>query len=199
MVTSPHSPPTPRRTLAVVALSLAILAALVLAAAGIGYWVYSRTPTFALQQAARSVRRHDLGTFERYVDLDGVAGSLVDAWTAGPRPARGPQGGWDAAGEALGRAVIGLARPRLVQHVAERIRRQVEDTGRPDALQGSHVRLRDVERRGGAATATVEVSRPDGSVLTAHLRMRERDGRWQVAEILDAADIAGHLRRPLLE
>jgi hypothetical protein len=59
---------------------LVLLIVLIALAAG-GYYYYSSLkagPDYALLQAAAATQTHDLATFERYVDVDALAGHLVD-------------------------------------------------------------------------------------------------------------------------
>jgi len=42
------------------------------------YWQYTKSPKYSLLQAKNAFEQHDLDNFKRYVDVEGIANSLID-------------------------------------------------------------------------------------------------------------------------
>ncbi len=60
-----------------------LLPVLVLTASLIGY-TYRHSIRFSLYQAYKAYKNHDIMTFEKYVDLDGLLSNLIDDLTTYP-------------------------------------------------------------------------------------------------------------------
>ena len=58
-----------------------LLLALALVACLIGYAAYRHSIRFSLYQAYKAYKKHDITTFEKYVDLDGLLSNLIDDLT----------------------------------------------------------------------------------------------------------------------
>ena len=59
-------------------LALFVLLVIVLIATGVGWWLWTRSPQYALSQVASAYKEHDLAKFDEYVDRERLAGSFVD-------------------------------------------------------------------------------------------------------------------------
>lgn len=175
------------------------------ALAGGSFWLWrtqvTDTPKYSLKQAADAVEKHDLQKFKKYVDLEGVAERLVDDVVAQAASGRSSSNTAGEMGEALGRGLAELMKPRLVDRVVSSVERYVE-TGE---LPAEEVQRQGIdpevlkENFGGVEETTIDGStalvalrfhdmRADTSALVK-LRMRHLDGYWQVAEVANIEDL----------
>ena len=152
-------------------------------AAGAGYWLFTRTPTYALWQVRQAMRRHDLALFRKYVDTRSVAQSMVEDFAEAPGPPRR-------------RGLVELMRPRLTATLETQIEDVVEGTAvprrppPPDApdLKAMARRIRglhDVRKDGAVAVAHFALAEPDGTTTPTFLdvKLRRLDGYWQIFEL----------------
>jgi len=93
---------------------------------GIIYWQYTRTPKYSLWQAKKAIEQHDLASFEKYVDVEGVVNSLIDQILEISTEETKPQDEWEQLGETIGEGLIMLLKPQLTKILKQQIAEYVE-------------------------------------------------------------------------
>ena len=192
-----------------------ILLVLVALAAG-GYFYYQSLkagPKYALMQAANAVRTHDMPTFERYVDVSSVTGSLVDQITnqAGALGILNPGG-------MMFKGALRLLKPQLAQAAHKEVQSYIE-TGSVEAAAKAHPEklvnislmgvaskvvnpdsefkdITYVTEQGEQALVGLEFTQPKyDTTLVVELKMRNRGDHWQVTEITNSGELLKHVAR----
>lgn len=196
---------------------LAAAIVVVIVAGGILYFWYTRLPEYSLWQARKAFERHDLSSFEKYVDIDSVSGSLIDQMLEVVDSKMDPQDGWVELGKALGKGLVTLAKPQLVQFTSQEIVSLVEK-GRPEQQKATGkpasggLSLSGIWRKTGGGQQCrfqgLEDARREGSLafvgmkllfqkydapLVLELKLRERAGYWQVAGLTNFSDFVRKL------
>ena len=165
---------------------LAALAVLALLAAGLGWWWWTSSPQYSLHQAQAAFETHDLQAFERYVDVDSLVETGIDALAAEATR----QGG----GEAVGAAVALMFRGRVAAELKAQVRRSVEKGA---SFEGRDPRrttfeIGAVRRDGKVAVARVTAQTQRGAAaerLELELKLRDKGGHWQVFEVANLAEL----------
>jgi hypothetical protein len=104
-----------------------LLALMLLAVcAGGGFWYWTTTPQYAMQQVSKAIREHDVDTFNNWVDVQSVASAAVDDTLAEPVRA---VGGGGLLERVVGLGVMSVLRPTVVDRVAKQIDSAVAKTG----------------------------------------------------------------------
>lgn len=106
--------------IAIVVIVIVILTGVVL------YWQYTQTPKYSLLQAKKAFEQHDLVSFEKYVDIEGVINSLIDQLLELRTENEKQQGKLGQLGEAIGKSLIMLLKPELVRILKQQIIEYVE-------------------------------------------------------------------------
>jgi len=175
-------------------LTIAIVPVVVIVAGGIIYWQYTRTPKYSLWQVKKSIEQHDLASFEKYVDVEGIASSFIVKILETS----------DVSG--FEENLMILAKPQLTKILQQRIAEYVE-TGKfeegkksPESeepqglLSKSWNKVREskivfqgisyVKKEGKIAYVGLELFQEKyDTSLIMDLKMRDRGGYWQVAEL----------------
>lgn len=145
---------------------------------GLGWHLWTHSPTYALRAIARAVEHHDRYEFEKYVDIDGVLQSLVA----------------DLAEEnALASALGGAMTPQL----KAKIIKAVEDGAvPPDSRVGQEVQkalgseLPKIERQGKNAYFGIRTTTDGGAPFTLKIHMTEvPTGDWRVDRVTNIKDL----------
>lgn len=183
---------------------LLVLLLLLLVGGSYYYYSYLRdTPVSALMQAARATQTHDVTTFERFVDVDALAGSIVDdvATHSSLVSSLVPGGGL------MLRSGLGLLKPQLAKAAHAEVRRYVE-TGSLEAAEaaapkrlvnisflglagrvvgpGSHFQgIKYTTENGDEARVGIEFTQPryDTTMVVEVLLQRQPDGHWQAKRL----------------
>lgn len=193
-----------------------ILLVVVLVLAAGGYFWYQSLkagPKYALAQAANAARTHDMTTFERYVDVGSVTGSLVDQVAS-----QGSALGVLNPGGMMMKGALRLLKPQLAQAARKEVQRYIE-TGsveaatetQPDRLvsvsmmglagklvnPGSQFKdIKYVNEQGEQALVGLEFTQPKyDTTLVVELKMRNRGDHWQVTEITNTGELLKHVAR----
>ncbi|RJQ55807.1 MAG: hypothetical protein C4521_01600 [Actinobacteria bacterium] len=145
-------------------------------------------PEESLDALARSVERRDWKGFQRYVDVDSVAESLVDAKIDKEIDRRFG----DSGESVLARAFAASVRPRLVREVKDGFGEAFEESSKSKLKTAVEVFRSDAQRgirvRDEKAIVTLESKREKKSRLLK-LEMRVSGDHWKVVRILNAADL----------
>lgn len=183
-----------------------LLVVLLLALAGGGYYYYTylrATPVAALMQAARAAQTHNVATFERFVDVDALAGGVVDdvATHSSLVSALVPGGGL------MLRSGLSILRPQLAKVAHTEVRRFVETGSIETAEAAAPKRLVNLSflglagrlvgpdshfegikystEQGDEARVGIEFTQPryDTTMVAEVLLQRQADGHWRAERI----------------
>ena len=198
------------------AVTFVVLAMLIcLIAGGLWYRNYTRSPEYSLLKIREAIGQHDVDLFEKHVDVDGVTSSLIDQLMAQMYEEADGQG----LGGALAQGLIGLMKPRLTDVLKEQILNAVEtgsfeqeskgqeDSGGLDLSltniveTGSGTEFEGIDqitKEGKIAYVGLKLRPKDSKqgTLVLTVKMRDRGGYWQVAELTNAGEIIQELRGP---
>ncbi len=158
-----------------------------------GWWYWTRTPEYSLDQAAKAIQTHDWDLFTRHVDVDGVVTSLVDAAVVAVSTQQGTaKNEWEAAGRNLGQGLAFMMKPRIAEEFRNGIRKAVEETDSKDR-KIKLLSREGVDRDGKVAQAHLVFSGPNGPLFVA-LNMRDKGDHWQVSNIANALAVMGQIK-----
>jgi hypothetical protein len=183
--------------------------------AGLGYWYWTTTPEFAVQQVRNAVREHDLKKFKQYADTESVASNLVDDLLTKPmQQALGP----GVFGQVIVGGIVGMFKPVFVKGVEKQLihfvetgelRDQTADGSADDDVQG--ISLGKLDGRFGFrkhAFRSIEYDKRDGKVATVgvklhnevynkdlvlDLKLHDEGGYWQVVELSNFPEFVGKI------
>jgi hypothetical protein len=184
-----------------------------ISATALWYWNYTRSPQYSFWMAAKAAKQHDITTFERYADVDGITSRLIDEIMAQTtKNSSSPKGRWEQVGEALAKGFVGMIKPRMVESAKEQIERWIEkgefeNTNTAPERQSPTMPLKDVygkiagekdgfrgiqyvKKDGKIAYVGLGFYRQDyDKMLVLDLKMRDKGGYWQIAEISNFPDL----------
>lgn len=195
-----------------------LLLMLVLLVAGGGYYYYRflrDSPVSALMQATRATQTHDVATFERFVDVEAMSGSIVDDVASHSSLLAGlvPGGGL------MLRSSLSLLKPQLAKAAHTEIRRYVEtgsleaaESAAPKRLvnlsflglasrivspESSFKGIKYTTEQGDEARVGVEFTQPryDTTMVAEILLQRQPDGHWQAKQISNTAAMLRQVAR----
>ncbi|MTI87648.1 MAG: DUF2939 domain-containing protein [Balneolaceae bacterium] len=171
--------------------------------AGSGYWYWTSTPRYSINQIEQAVKTHDVTTFKKHVDIEGLTSRMIDDMLDEATRDVSSDDPFEELGAAMGKGLVKLVKPMLVSQAEKQIIRYVE-TGETDieaseqtkgpSLDGFARKLgfkgdlvesiSYIDRDGKTAYAGLEFNHADlDTTLTIELMMRDMDGYWQVAEV----------------
>ena len=195
-----------------------VLLVVVLAVAAGGYYYYNSLktgPSYALLQAATATQTHDLATFERYVDVDALAGHLVDdvASQSSLLTTLVPGGGLAMHG------ALRFLKPQLEKAAHSEVRRYVETgsleaanaaapkrlvnlsfTGLAGRVAGPDSKFKGVKyttEKGDEALVGLEFTQPKyDTTMVLEVKLRKQaDGHWQAKELTNVGALLGQVAR----
>ncbi len=190
---------------------LVVACFVILGAGGVYYWQYTKSPKYSLLQAKNAFGQHDLATFEKYVDVEGITNSIIDQMLETATELEQPKDEWEQLGETLGKGLVTLLKPQLSKLAKQQIAKLVE-TGKLEEEQQStksgepDFSLSDIWNKAGGEKAGfqgIEYIKKEGKIayaglkffhkeyntdLILDLKMRDKGGYWQVAELSNFAD-----------
>jgi hypothetical protein len=183
-------------------------------AGGAGYWYWTTTPQYSIEQVKEAVKSHDLQKFNKYVDVDTASSRMVDDFLTKPmRETLGPS----VIGQVIVSGVMGLFKPHLARGVKQEIVSFVEtgsfrqkdsasETGGPHTVSLSaaddHLGFHKHALKSIASTTitgnTAELellfhNEKFNQDLPLDVTMRKMDGYWQVTELSNFPAFCGKL------
>jgi len=192
-----------KRTILIVLLSISLVTV-----TGLFYWNYITSPQYSLGQISKSFSEHDLTTFQKYVDIDGVISNLFDQQMDMVTNER-------KVGEGLAKdfakGIVTLMRPQMIELLKRQTNKLIEagnfdktDTvntkKEPFSLaevwnksgNGNNISgIREIKRDGKIATVILEISQARfDTTLLFNIKMRDKGNYWQLAEISDFKNFA---------
>jgi hypothetical protein len=94
--------------------------------AGGGYWFWTTTPQYAVQQASQAIKQHDVSEFHSWVDVHALSSAAVDDLMSEPVRA---VGGGGILERVIGFGLVTLFKPTVVQSMENQIDQAVAKTG----------------------------------------------------------------------
>jgi hypothetical protein len=179
--------------------------------AGIGYgafFLWSSTPEYSIGQVKDAFKAHDKAKFDKFVDADEFAGSMVDDMLTNPVKevlGGGSIGRWVAAG------MTGIIKPQYVTSFKNDLYSLVEKGSFNQANDDSMMSLAAVERRlclsqndlrkvenvksdGNLATVTVVLhNKMHDKDLKLNVQMQKADNHWRVIKMLNFPEFAARM------
>jgi hypothetical protein len=193
------------------AAGLVVVSFVIFGAGGVYYWQYTKSPKYSLLRAKNAFEQHDLVSFEKYVDVEGITNSLIDQMLEIATEQEKPKDEWEQLGEFVGKGLVALLKPQLSKLAKQQIAKLVE-TGKLEEEQESaesnkhDFSLSDIWNKTGGEKAGfqgIEYIKKEGKIayiglkffqkkyntdLILDLKMRDKGGYWQVAEFSNFAD-----------
>lgn len=190
---------------------ITIVIILIVALVSILYRQHTLSPEYSLWQAKKAVEQHDVISFEKYVDVEGVSNSLIDQVISMRKEETQPQHESEQLGESIAKGLVMLLKPHLSKMASEQMVKYVE-TGKFEEVEKSpqsgepNISLSSIWEKSGKeenAFKGVEYVKKEGKIayiglkffqknyntsLILVLKMRDKGGYWQVAEINNFAD-----------
>ncbi|MDY6350405.1 MAG: hypothetical protein SPL62_07940 [Selenomonas sp.] len=173
---------------------IGVIVAIILGGVGFYYGYYVRTPEYSLNIIRDSIKKHDVNTFEKYVNIDKVSNSYIDETIDF---AIEEQKGLSAKDAEDARFYIEKDKPSHVSDIKNIILNAVE--GKSDAPDADPNDIRDitkdskvrgiayVKKDGNKATVGIKVNDEilEDNYVIEFLMEQLSDGKWQVTEILN--------------
>ncbi|MBI5245246.1 MAG: hypothetical protein HY922_16410 [Elusimicrobia bacterium] len=184
-----------------------------IAVAGIWYWNYTRSPQYSLWVTVKAIKQHDITTFEKYADVDGLISRFMDQiMEQTTRNADQATSVWGQIGAALAKGFVGMIKPRMVENAKEQIERYIENgefenaekasQGQPPSIPIREVYgniaggkngfkgVQYVKKEGKIAYVGLGFYREDyDKTLVLDLKMRDKGDYRQIAEISNFPDL----------
>ena len=170
------------------------------------YQNYTSSPKYSLLQAHEALEDHDMAAFEKYVDVSGLTGSLIDQLAE----QRSLIGALNPASGVI-RQALRYMKPQLTQVARKEIEKYVEtgdfkkDPNAPKkkvdiSLSGLwHKVVSDsaafkgvkyVKEEGQTALVGIEFTQPRyDTTMVLEVRMRDQGDYWQVVALTNTADL----------
>ena len=188
-----------------------LLFALLLALVGGGYYYYRTLkggPSGSLVAAAAAVQTHDMGTFEKYVDINSVTSHLVDDVTQQSSMLTSLMPG----GSLLMGGAIRLLKPTLAKAAHNEVQRYVETGSLEAAAAAAPKRLVNISLTGLAGKVVnpdsefkgVKYTREEGdnafvglevtqprydTTMVVEIKMRRQGDHWQMTQITNSGEL----------
>lgn len=183
---------------------------------GIWYLQYLKSPQYSLRMTVKAINQHDLTTFNKYVDLDGLLGRIIDQLLAEKRDSKDVDA-FTRLGAGIAKGFVELAKPKLIELAKESISSYVEkgkleketqekngsaptvvgdilnkSLGEKKSFQG----IKYVKKEGKIAYVGIPVYLEDyDSTLVFDLKMRDKGDYWQIAEVTNFAEIMAQIEK----
>lgn len=181
---------------------------IILGVGGYYYWKHTTSPKYSLWQAKKAFEQHDLISFEKYVDIEGISNNLIDQMMIMEQEK--PKDEWEALGESIGKGLVELLKPQLGKLTKYQVAKIVE-TGRFEEEKNKKAEESELSflgiwnKTGGEETGFqgIKYVKKEGKLayiglniflekynanLILDLKMRDKEGYWQVAGLSNFAD-----------
>lgn len=165
--------------------------------AGYLRWHHQSNPRFALQKVSDALRNHDLSLFEKYVDVDAVAGGYFDQHLLPKRLRENP-------------SALAAVRAREMQALARRLRRWIETSyiDEPEEPRlsllgemvggafdnGGTAELLRLSNAHHTAFAYIHLKDPLGRSANLDVKLVRRAGTWRISEVTNVEEFVGTLQ-----
>jgi hypothetical protein len=175
-----------RRPLLLLAFVIIILG---LGLSGGWYLYYRGTPAYALHQMVAALDARDMDKLFKYIDLKEILNNLVKASSRKAAPESPKDDQWDRRMKGLGRDLVRLLAPRLIQGLEKEIKSEIKkDLASLDRTKilAIHALVAGAKIETSGDDARVTLSNPKTGD-TLHFRMHRfpdtDNGGWRLVEI----------------
>jgi hypothetical protein len=107
-------------------LVLSLSAFVILVAVAIGYWQWTKSPTYSLKQLASAIKDHDRDDVEKYLDIESVASGVMDQFFAQMPKDPTANNQWAAAGQMIASGFLEMMKPKLAAMAKDKFLNYVE-------------------------------------------------------------------------
>jgi len=162
-----------------------LIATITLGAVGlsllVGFWMWTRTPQYAVRQIEKSITVHDIQGFRKYVDLDGVAADALALVHLNAADSGG-------LGSALATTMAGPLQDAVKRTLTNMV--ESKEAGPPRIVydfldsDSTYSGIEYVKRDGKVATVGLKFTTPKRATKPPRvyeIRMRDLGSHWQVA------------------
>lgn len=184
----------------------------------LAYWYWTTTPQYSLKYVAKAIETHDLGMFEKYVDVDSLVTRAADQIDDGiPNDSKNMP---ELNSPHMSQSVALLTKSMLINEGKEQVKVYIEKGSfeslrqeTSDKQQKNNYDTNVAEKYiniGGDSPQLKEIDyiKKDGkiaalglniyylnieSTIVLEIKMRERDGYWQVIEISNFKEFFANL------
>jgi len=170
---------------------------IVLAIGGFLYWKFITSPEYSLSKINESIENHDITTFEKYVDVDGIIMRLMSQI---PEIIGGNKKAAAMFGEEINQRILSVLQGPILKIAKESVRTVIErghfdkSITQKDLMAEllkhvpidsiKFIGLKEIRKQGKVCTVPIQiyVGAYEGET-TLELMMRNKGSYWQVAEI----------------
>jgi len=174
------------------------------------YMAHIRSPKYSLWQAKKAFEEHDVASFEKHVDVEGVVDNLIDDVLELGMEKGKPTKDWEGSGHSIGEGLVTVIKPQLTKIARKEISNLIE-TGEFEKKEAesekSEFPLRQLWRDMKAEKSTfkgIAYKRREGKIayiglifrtekrdtpFVVNLKMRDLDSHWQVVGVTNAKEI----------
>lgn len=171
------------------------LVALIVSFAGIGYYIWTCSPQYSIKTIQQSIANHDVGTFQKYVDVDNITTKAVDKIMNSKKANKDkPQ---DAFSQGIEESVKNWIKPQLTAAIRSQILNVVEtkpvdssdSTTSNNKAKSTFKEISNVNKLGKEATVSLKFIDQDQKDFVVDLTMKDMGGYWRVSEIANIDQI----------
>lgn len=190
----------------------AVVLTVIVAAGSILYWQYTKTPKYSLWQAKKAIDQHDLASFEKYVDVEGICSRAIDQLLETISDTERPKDQWEQLGQSIGKGLVTVLKPQLTKIVKQEISDLIEKgeseikknkaeskkstfslsnfLNKTKDMKNSFEHIEYVKKEGKIAYVRLKFHLDkQGAPLVINLKMRNLGNYWQVANITNFFEI----------
>jgi hypothetical protein len=183
-----------------------IITLVIVALAGVVYyWQWTHSPKYSLMQAKEALENHDIISFEKYVDVQSLTERLIDQLLDfSSEQKEQPSNERSQMYKNFAKGFISLLKPQFAKMAKEQVSYYVEKgsfENENDKDDNPKFSLKEIWNKSGGEKSEFrgyEYVKKDGKIalvglsffyheyntkLVLDIKMREKDGYWQVAEL----------------
>lgn len=195
-------------------ISLVVVAIVAALLAYYHYW--TRTPEYSLKQIAESIRKHDVDTFNKYVDVNTFFSRFIDdiLEVATNEQSAEETDVWYELGQEISKGLVNLLKPRITEILKEQLERYIETADFPQVSaeeEKSEISLPNLKAKYGGDFRDLQYVKKEGKiayigiglynervekVLTVELKFRgKEEGHWQLIELSNFFELSRELKK----
>ncbi len=182
------------------------------------YWKFTRSPRYSLWQAVKAVKQHDLASFEKYVDVEGMTSNLIDQMLKLGSDKGKVKDEWGQLGEVFAKGLVAFLKPQLVKIAKQQISDYIEKGKFEEKKEGTKTEgikfslsdiwsktrsekknfhgIKYVKREGKIVYIGLKLFQEEyNTTLILDLKMRNRGNYWQVAELSNLSEFINEINK----
>jgi len=167
---------------------------------GYYHYYYKQTPKYSLYQAYNAYEDHDITTFRKYVDIEGLSSNIVDDLIKHSiETAEKSTDEWEEMGQKSAEGLVELLKPTLIDLISKQISELVETGNIEEREKGEGISnlwrntvedkikfegVKYIKKDGKLAFLGLNYYKQEkNSEINIELKMRRIENYWQVATI----------------